>query len=174
MLRELKGTSATVHGRRRARRRSLAVTVTIVILVLLPILMSAGLWYVWYSGQHTSVNVEENKSIAASKPVAPPVQADNTPVGVAQSMFTSPVVAGANSSITVRTKQKAACTITVTYGTDESLDTGLVPRTADEYGVVTWSWKVESNRAAGSYPVDIVCAKDGKSGYYRATLVVTK
>ena len=49
-----------------------------------------------------------------------------------------------------------------------------MPKTADEYGVVGWSWTVEANRSAGVYPVDITCARDGMSGYRRADLEVTK
>ena len=174
MLRELKGSAATVHGRRRAKRRRLAVTLTIITLLLLLLLLTLALGYVWYSGNHTKVDTTENKSLISSQPAKPPTVADNTPVGISVSVFSSPVVAGSNASIDIRTKQKAACTISVTYGTQKSPDSGLVPKTADEYGVVAWSWKVEAFRPAGTYPVEIVCARDGKSGYYRADLVVTK
>lgn len=174
MLRELKGSTTTHHGRRRAKRRRLAVILTIVILILLLALMTTALIYVWYTGTKTEVKTPSLQTTLQSTPKAPPTVPADTPVGVSISTLSSPIAAGSNASVSVRTKQKAACTIALTYGTEKSTDSGLVPKTADEYGVVSWSWSVETNRPAGTYPLEITCARDGKSGYRRADLVVTK
>lgn len=174
MLRELKGSTTTTRGRRRAKRRRTATTIVVVVLVFLLLLAGLALLYVWYTGNETELPESAVKPSAPSQLTKPPEVADNVPVGVAVSALSSPIAAGSNASISIRTKQKAACNITVTYGTEKSHDTGLVPKTADEYGVVSWSWTVEASRAAGTYPIDITCAKDDKSGYRQADLVVTK
>lgn len=173
MLRELKGSTHTPSGIRRAKRRRTFSTLLLILCIFILILACAGLVYIWWMGNHTEVKVAPVTIV--KKATEPPKVADNSPVGVAESVFTSPVVAGHNVSITVRTKPKAACSIIVTYNNKErSVDSGLVPKTSDEYGVVSWSWTVEASRPAGTWPVDITCAKDEKSGYYQAHLVVTK
>ena len=174
MLRELRGSIATTGGRRRRRRSRLVVTVTIVTLVFLLLLVIAALVYVWYRGNHTEVSTKTIETTLTNQQKAPPVVDEKTPVGVAVSVFSSPIKAGANASITIRTKQKAACNISLMYGKDKATDSGLVPKTADEYGVVGWSWTVESTRFPGIYPIDITCAKDGKSGYHQVDLIVEK
>lgn len=172
MLKELKHTPATVRGRRRQHRRRSAVIATIALLLVLLLALAAALWYVWWTGQHAEVKVSKVQP-APTREVAPPKVADNAPVGVSISVLTSPLSAGSNASITIRTKPKAACSIIVTYDNSEkSRDSGLVPKMADEYGVVSWSWSVESNRTKGKWPIDITCAENGKSGYMRGELVV--
>ena len=173
MLRELKGSAHTASGKRRAARRRTISTIAIVLLVFALLLVSAGLIYVWYIGQHTEVKVTQNKSTLKRDVLPPPVR-DDSPVGAAISVFTSPTAPGSNASITVRTKPKAACNIAVTYDKDKSVDSGLIPKTADEYGVVSWSWTIEPNRPVGTWPVDITCALNGKSGYVRGDLVLKR
>lgn len=173
MLGELKGSTYTKRGMRREKRRRTVSTVLITLLVFALLAVSAGLVYVWWTGSHTEVTV--SPAVPVKKPTLPetPKIADNSPVGVAISVFSSPIAAGSNAAITIRTKPKAACSIAVTYDKDRSTDSGLVPKTADQYGVVGWSWTVESNRPAGKWPVDVTCALGDRSGYVRGDLVVT-
>ena len=175
MLRELKGSTATHRGRRRVKRRRLAVILTIVILLLLLTLMSVAVFYMWYTSNKTDVKPTAIQTTLQSTPVSPPKAAVDTPVGVAISTLSTPIASGSNASVSIRTKQAAACTITFTYANKEkSTDSGLMPKTADEYGVVSWSWSIEQNRPAGTYSLEITCARDGKSGYRQADVVVTK
>ncbi|OYW85723.1 hypothetical protein B7Z17_01795, partial [Candidatus Saccharibacteria bacterium 32-49-10] len=99
----------------------------------------------------------------------------DAPIGIALQSFSSPVARGMNSAITIKTNADAACSIKLTYNNKElSKDMGLIPKTADEYGVATWSWKVESGRPPGTYPVEVTCANDKNIGYYMARLVVVE
>lgn len=62
-----------------------------------------------------------------------------------------------NASLAIRTCPEAACSITVTYANEISKDAGLLPKPADEFGVVQWTWTVESSRPVGKWPVDVTC-----------------
>lgn len=135
--------------------------------------MGAGVAYAWYTSQNTPEEAMSPPPKPVSKKIATaPVVDPKTPVGVSVTVLTSPIKAGSNASITVKTKPLAACSITVEYDKKPSTDTGLVPKSADDYGVVTWAWTVESGRPAGKWPVDVTCARDGKSGYVRGDLII--
>ena len=38
--------------------------------------------------------------------------------------------------------------------------------------MITWAWTVEASRPLGTYPVEVTCANEAKSGYLRVDLVV--
>ena len=176
MLKELKGIGSTYRVQERRRKRRLAKLIIGVCVVLLCICALLGFVYVWYMGktqpipQATIVN-----QVATKSTVSVPVVDEEAPVGVAVQTLTSPVHKGGNSSISIKTRPKAACSIRVTYGTtknDESKDGGLIPKTADEYGVADWTWTVETSRPVGSWPVEVTCAYKTKWGYGKDILQV--
>lgn len=177
MLRELKGSVATERGRARARRRKMVKSAIISAVAVLFIAAVAGLAYIWYVGNTKPVDVSAipdptpKKAVVAQATEKP---APEGPVSVAEQAFTSPVVAGSNSSIMIKTRPGAACNITVTYKDKvRSTDGGLVPKTADEYGSVQWAWTVEPGRPVGRWPVEVTCALGKESGYYKAFLEIT-
>ena len=117
------------------------------VIVLLMIVMGAGIWYTWYMGR----NPENSKLLAepaiiAPKKVAEPQQPGaNVRVGVSIQSITSPVIPGQNTSMTIRTNPGSKCTIAVIYDKMTSNDSGLKSKVADDYGMVTWTWTVETN-----------------------------
>ena len=134
--------------------------------------MGAGIAYVWYTSQNSEVVKTEAPKPAPKKVATTPVVDPKTPVGVSVTVLTSPIKAGSNASITIKTKPLAACSIKVEYDKKPGTDGGLVPKSADDYGVATWTWTVEPGRPPGTWPVDVTCARDGKSGYVRGDLVI--
>lgn len=174
MLRELKGSTTTKRGIVRARRKRTARTLGIVIGTLLLLGASAGLAYTWYVGNSRPVTpavLPETKKTPLTQVAT--VKAKRVgPVGVSVQALTSPVKPGINTSLTIHTRPDAACSITVTYKDQKSTDGGLIPKTADEFGTVQWTWTVESNRPVGTWPVEVTCALGDKSGYVRGDLVV--
>lgn len=178
MLKELKGVSSTYRAHERHRRRRLAKLLIGICIALLALGALIGFVYVWYMGktqpvqQATVVN-----QVAIKKAVSTPVVDEEAPVGVAVQTLTSPVHKGGNSSISVKTRPKAACSIRVSYGTtqsDESKDGGLIPKTADDYGVADWTWTVETSRPVGSWPVEVTCAYKTKWGFGKDMLQVVE
>lgn len=176
MLRELNGSVATERGRAKARRRRLVKTLFITIFTLLILGGGAGAGYVWYLGNTkpvttTEVQVPTKPKIvqAAEAPKAKPTG----PVGVSVQVLTSPVKPGGNASMTIRTRPDAACSIKVTYkDKQQSTDGGLIPKTADEFGLVQWTWTVESSRPVGTGAAEVTCALGDKSGYVKGDLEV--
>jgi hypothetical protein len=146
------------------------------VMVLLFIGAAAGLGYVWYVGNTKPVDVASIPAPTPKKTVmtqTPEKKAPEGPVSVAEQAFNSPITAGSNSSITIRTRPEAACSISVSYGEDiKSKDGGLIPKTADEFGNAQWTWTVEPGRPAGKWPVEITCALGKESGYYKTYLEI--
>ena len=172
-LKGLSGGYATEKGRARIRRQKTLRALMTTLLVLTIVFMGAGLAYAWYTSQKSPDVVTPAPPKPATKKISTsPVVDPKTPVGVSVTVLTSPIKAGSNASSTVKTKPLAACSIKVEYDKKPSTDGGLVPKSADEYGVATWAWTVEQGRPAGTWPVDVTCARDGKSGYVRGDLVI--
>lgn len=165
---------ANKHHTRRRRRRT-AQRTFVFILVLMVLFGGAGFAYTWYAGQQTvepAVDVTKLPSTKPERNVNLPTK--NSQVGVAVQSFTTPVKRGENASITIKTLRGAACSITFTYNETEerSKDTGLIPKIADEYGFVEWTWTVSPSVSEGTWPVEIVCAYENRSSYSRSDLEV--
>ena len=159
-------------ARERKRRNKIIVVMIINTLVLIIIGLILVIWIIWQNGQK-AIDVEPLPVKETPKIVEAPKPDPTGPVGVSTQVFTSPVQQGGNVSFVIRTRPEAACSITVTYDKDISKDAGLLPKTADEFGVVQWTWTVESSRPVGKWPVDVTCALGKESGYHREELVVT-
>ena len=140
------------------------------------IFIIAAVAYVYFSGGQTTQNkaaqqVKKTTTPDILKPVAP---SPNAPEGVAIESFTTPVKAGDNTSISIRSNAGSTCTIEVTYNNDiKSHDSGLVSKKTDIYGFITWTWTVEPTVPAGTYPVKVTCVYNGKSGVVIGNLEVT-
>lgn len=159
---------------RKVRNIAIGAVATLLLLV------GAAVAYTWYMGTQSNVIVTTTPELeAADKPApfTPRQSAPDAPVGVSTQMITSPVQPGENASITIKTNTDATCDIVVTYGeigeeVNQSRDSGLETKTADRFGIITWTWTVEPSRPLGKWPVEVTCANTEKSGYVRATLEV--
>jgi hypothetical protein len=147
------------------------------IAVLAVVIVGAGVAYTWYTGQHTveavAAPVDETPPVSAPV-IKPPNPAPNAKVGASVQMITSPVAPGANASITVKTNPTSECTIKVVYDTIISTDSGLSPKTADEYGIVSWTWTVEESVPVGKWPVKVTCAYNKNSAMVQGDLKIAK
>lgn len=149
----------------RKKKRLVRTVVIIILLVLL--LVGAGLAYTWYMGRYAPATTTTELPKRVEKPATTPTPVDETvQVGVAEQIFTRTVRQGQNASLQIKTNRLAACSIRVEYNKEASTDGGLVPKKADEYGVVSWAWTVEETRPVGRWPVTVTCANATKSGVH--------
>jgi hypothetical protein len=145
------------------------------IVVLLMVLVGGGVAYTWYVG-----NNDAYETPAGPEPAANPVEALTKPreiapdakFGASVQFITSPVEPGKNSSISIKTRPEAECEIVVEYDEVKSEDSGLVPKKADEYGIVGWTWTVEDYQPVGKWPVEVTCAYGEQSAFVRSELRV--
>lgn len=144
--------------------------------VLLVVAVAAGAGYVWYSGQQTPVVSSQQKVAPTVAPTvsAHPQQAPDAVMGASVQSIDSPVMPGQNVTLTVRTNTKAKCTISVVYDKTPSKDSGLITKTADEYGMVDWTWTVDATAALGTWPVKVTCANDKNTAVVQADLTIAK
>lgn len=143
--------------------------------VLLVLVVGGGVAYTWYVGQDEAANTAAVPVSATptSAPVIKPMKpAANAKQSAAVQMLTSPVAPGENASITVKTNAGSDCTITVEYDEVPSTDSGLKPKKADDFGIVSWTWTVEETVPVGKWPVDVICAFNDQTAMVRGDLVV--
>ena len=86
---------------------------------------------------------------------------------------TSPIAAGANATLSVKTEPGANCTITVYYKSGPSSATGLTPKTTDSNGNVSWTWEVGSNTTPGSWRIVVTASLGGQTVQQEVYFTVT-
>ena len=79
--------------------------------------------------------------------------------GIQVTTLSSPVAQGANASISIKTAPGATCHITVYYKSGPSEAAGLEPKTSDQNGNCSWTWKVGTRTTPGDWK--IVISVDG-------------
>ena len=144
--------------------------------VLLGLIIIAGVVYVYITGRQAEKAAPKEAAVPEEKLVvrAPQEPGPDAPESAAVQYLDSPVKAGENSTITVTTGPKSACTIVMAYKDVVSKDSGLMPKTADAYGSVTWTWTVDKSAAVGKWPVKVTCTRNKKIGYVEGYLEVIR
>lgn len=168
------GQQRSVHERGRRKRTARRVAFAVVILLFL--LIVAAIVYVWYTGRHPVQQVIQTVDTRSTAPtVKTYTPAPDAPVAIVQQAFSGPATPGSNASLSIKTNPHAPCQITVKVNNAPLPDTGLVPKIADEFGIVDWSWTVPKNVLPGKWPVEVTCANEAKkSAYYKVDLEVTR
>lgn len=144
--------------------------------IMLFLAIAGGVAYVYYTGKQVEkapasevvAPVEESPIFEPRKP------SPNAPESASVQYLASPVKAGENSTITVTTGPDSACTIIIAYNNVVSKDSGLVPKTADIHGSVSWAWTVDKTAPAGKWPVKVTCVRNSKTAYVEGYLEVIK
>lgn len=85
---------------------------------------------------------------------------------------TSQVHAGTNATVVAQTIPGADCKIAVTYRSGRSRAKGLVRKTADGSGQISWTWRVGTKATHGDWPMDITWDPDGESQSLRSYITV--
>jgi hypothetical protein len=148
------------------------VKITIWVLVITILLIGAAFVYAWYSSQHAGGNPSTASTVKPTpKLTAPHKPAPDAQIGVATQFVTSPVAPGDNASISIHTNAAARCTITVLYDKTNAVDSGLMPKIADDYGLAQWSWTIPVSAPLGKKSsVDVWCANTKKNAHVVETL----
>ena len=115
--------------------------------------------------------------LTATKAVLPTAQSTkpaSAALSIAVISLTSPIKPGANAKLVVKTLPAANCTITVYYKSGPSSASGLGAKQADGSGNCSWSWKVGSATAAGTWSIVVAAAAGGHSTSIQIPFVVTR
>lgn len=64
---------------------------------------------------------------------------------------------GSNATLQAKTVPNTSCAINVEYKSGPSTAAGLVTKTSDGAGNVSWTWKVGANTTPGSWPITVTC-----------------
>lgn len=132
--------------------------------------------YVYFTNRSNAVSPPKatDSTTESSKELKPtPPRSDAVEQAAIESII-SPVKAGENSSITIKTNAGSKCTISIKYKDVTSTDSGLTPKTADAWGNVTWSWTVDASAPVGTWPVKVMCSYHTRSAMVIGDLKVTK
>jgi hypothetical protein len=155
-----------------AYARKIALTIVILIVVV----VGVGIGYTWYVGQQTPAPTAIAPPLEATpvKVVTKPKVDLKAPVSASVQSLSTPVAPGDNAAITVRSSLESTCKILVEYNKVASKDSGLIEKKVDEFGMVSWSWKVEESVPLGKWPVEVTCTRAKNSAVTKEDLEVKK
>ena len=85
---------------------------------------------------------------------------------------TGPVAPSDSATLTVRTIKGSTCSIDVQYDSGSSQAAGLDEQDTGDGTLVTWTWTVGSNTAAGRWPIYVTCVKDDRIGKLLTSILV--
>ena len=91
------------------------------------------------------------------------------PLDITKGGMTSPVNKGDKATLTIHTAVGANCKIVVEYDSGPSQASGLVEKTADAAGDVSWSWTVGQTTKVGKWPITVTCFKAERVGTLETT-----
>lgn len=150
------------------------------VVILLALIAGAYALYLWLNepkGATSSAPVAQpsaQRQITTTKPPA------DVPIGSSIQSLSSPVAPGENVSLMLRTTESAKCTIKVVYIDSQMherarvTDSGLGEKTADDFGMVTWTWTMPANAALATWQADVTCQRGNKSTHSIGNIVVQK
>ena len=100
----------------------------------------------------------------------PPMQFEANPIAVEDSTLSlqiisvaSPIHPGESAILRAHTTPGANCKISVYYTSNRSAAGGLVDKTAEASGNVSWTWKVGTDMKPGTYRIEVTASQGGKS-----------
>jgi hypothetical protein len=162
--------------RRKPTFKIVATRLVIVATSLVVLCVLAGFAYTWYIGQNPDTTAAVTAPVVAETrtEVKPLARAENAKQGVAVQSISSPIQPGSEASIYIRTSPASVCTILVKYNEIASKDPGLITKTADEYGMVDWTWSVGSSTPIGKWPVTVTCTRNSKTAVVVGDLQVVQ
>ena len=106
------------------------------------------------SAPHSEIVSEKNDTVTESEEPKetdePTVQGD-----IRLIYLTTPVAPNQTATIDVKGKPHTEYNISVVYSTAESTAKGLENKISDDYGFVSWSWKIGPSVKTGSYKIKI-------------------
>lgn len=169
------------HGKKAGPALKALRNIAITALVLGGLLVGGAAAYSWYSSQHSEAPKPAGSATIKKAPVAKgPVKPSPTGrVNASVQMINTPVAPGENVSLSIRTNADANCKIVVEYDARaatkvKAVDSGLVDKTADDYGLVGWSWTVDPSAPLGKAQASVTCANEKNSALVIADFEVKR
>jgi hypothetical protein len=148
------------------------------ILVLVVICGVSGVVYVLITGRSPASNAKAAPLPPSPEPGAaipkPRKPAANAAESAGIESLDTPVKIGQNTSMIVQTLPDSVCTISFIYNNIASKDSGLVQKSADDYGAVSWSWTISGDVPVGKWPAKVTCSYNKKSAVVIGDVEVTR
>jgi hypothetical protein len=134
---------------------------------ILPVVVVLGILAVLGSAVST-LSATQNNEIKKTEPTKA------TQLALQITSVTSPVRAGEKATLVAHTEPGARCKISVYYTATRSAAEGLIEKTVEASGNVSWTWKVGTDMAAGTYRIEVTATFGDKKGSQTTNFTVVK
>ena len=125
------------------------------------LLLAAAVLGVMACGDTTAPTTQSVASppTSASATASPPATESPSSALAVVTFVNAPLTVGrgGNATLQAKTAPNTSCSIEVDYKSGPSTAAGLVPKTSDSAGNVSWTWKVGANTTPGEWPITVTC-----------------
>jgi hypothetical protein len=143
------------------------------IFILLVIAVNAGIFFTWYANKNKASNtVGVSQDLESNTMKKPAQQSKDIRVGVAMQTLDPTAKPGGLVYIAVHTNNNADCSIDIKYNDVSSKNINLIPKKADDYGSVSWSFNLEPTAPVGTWPVRVTCSNGKSSGVAGGNIII--
>jgi len=139
-------------------------SIGLTMLVIVGLMIGGAAVYLVFLGGTSATPVSEATQATSSEPRKPAQPGANAKEGVAIEAMPQSVNVGETMSVIALTNATSRCVIAVDPTVVAKTDKGLQPKIADDYGTVSWSWRVKSYASVGSKTLWITCTYHGRTG----------
>lgn len=127
-------------------------------LIMLLLLVVAGLVYVYYfSGGDIQPTGSVASNLADAKPITPTKPSPKSAESASINYLSSPLKPGDEASLSVQTLAGSKCDIGVKLNDKPLKVAGLEAATADDFGIVSWDWRISKTAPKGERDVTVTC-----------------
>jgi predicted nucleic acid-binding Zn ribbon protein len=160
------------------KRTSKVLRKTIISSIALVILFAgAGFGYTYYIDKQNSTALKSSTNAAdqqQGQTITPSKPSPNAPEDASLEVLTTPIARSQTDMVSIKTQAYSTCSIGVTYlGGLIAHDPGLTPKTADDFGSVSWNWTISPTAPIGQGSVKITCNFYKKSAMVEGNFQVT-
>jgi uncharacterized protein with FMN-binding domain len=115
--------------------------------------------------------VATTPSPVATTPSPAPVKSPAPVQVVVVAFLNAPLTVARGNYATLQAKTAASisCSIEVDYSSGASTAAGLVAKTSDSAGLISWSWKIGGNTSPGSWPITVTCGSGSARTFVKVT-----
>lgn len=147
-------------------------------IIMVILLVGAGFGYTYYVDKHNNAELKSSTTAAdqqQGETITPGKPSPNAPEDASLEVLTTPIARSQTDMVSIKTQAYSTCSIVVTYlGGLVAHDSGLTPKTADDFGTVNWNWNISPTAPIGQGQVKITCDFYKKSAMVEGNFQVTQ
>lgn len=151
--------------------RKISIRISISLAALLFVVLLAGAIYVYFNPGKEG-NISQTPVLSQTfAPIKPTQPSPDAPENASVQFVSSPVARGGEATLSIHTQPGSICTAKQLLG-NKSAMADLAKMQADEFGSLSWNWKIDPLAPKGNWSINVTCLFNKRSAVVIANMQV--